>query len=245
MVVAATSLVSGTAAAFEYFSVNQDSAVLSEPQPGSGVIAELSRGQILLQIDQQGEWSKVFFLSDQKQPLKGWLLSTAITASATHQPGLKTEETVYYISKVDKLRLRKGPGTQFQVVGALDLKQVVKRLHTEAGWMKVKYKTDGGNAAQAWTAMNYLKPVRSVEELKGESTSSTKLKPTVSGLYRVKGSKVNFRQGPGISFPVVGQLNHDQQVKVVAEKGEWKQINYDLLGREVSGWMVGSFLRPM
>lgn len=231
--------------AFEYYSVNRDTLVLSMPSANSSVVAPLTRGEVLLQIDEQGEWSKVFFLSPDKQPLKGWLLSSAINAQAKVHAGAVSNSTDYFSSTVDKLRLRKGPGAGFEVLGTLSRKQIVKRLHTEGGWAKIKYKTASGSASQAWVSASYLKPVNSAEDFKQQPRSALVPVEVTTNQYRVIGSKVNFRQGPDTSFPVIGQLNHDQQVKIIAEQGDWKKIHYDLLGKELSGWMAGRFLKPM
>ncbi|WP_432473191.1 SH3 domain-containing protein [Amphritea sp. HPY] len=235
-------MISGIASAFEYYSVNRDTLVLSMPSVNGTVVAPLARGQVLLQIDEQGDWSKVFFLSPEKQPLKGWLLSNTINAQAKVRAGTGANSTDYFSSSVDKLRLRMGPGADFEVLGTLSRKQVVKRLHSEGDWAKIRYRTASGSAAQSWVAAAYLKPVTSPADFKQQSVTASVNQ--TANLYRVTGSKVNFRQGPDTSFPVIGQLNRDQQVKIIAEQGEWKKIRYDLLGKELSGWMVGRFLKP-
>jgi len=87
--------------------------------------------------------------------------------------------------------------------------------------------------------------VNSAEDFKQQSRSTLVSEGVTKNQHRVIGSKVNFRRGPDTSFPVIGQLNNDQQVSIIAEQGDWKKVQYGLLGDELSGWMAGRFLKLM
>ncbi len=231
--------------AFEYFVVNQAAKVFSAPD-SNDVIMQLNKGNVLLEIDQQGNWSKVFLLTPKKEPLKGWVLRKNLTSQ--QQGATRTvdkDSGEYYTVAVNALRLRSGPGEEHPVVGGLKLDQMVKPLHREGKWLKIRYRNESGNTAQAWTAARFLKPVKVAS--KGKATISahkaSSAKPDRGKiLYRVKGRQVNFRSGPGAEYRVIGQLNKPQQVEVIASQQEWKKISTNLNGEKVTGWIVSHLL---
>ena len=230
--------------AFDYFMVNRTTEVFSAPG-GEEVMSQLTKGNVLLEIDKQGEWSKVFFLTAQKQPLKGWVLSRNLTAQQKGTSRSVSEDGgEYYTVSVKALRLRKGPGSEHPVVGALKRDQMVKQLHRDGEWVKVRYRNESGSTAQAWTAVKYLQPSKAAP--KAETTVSFKAlvnsAEAVAPVLRVKGMQVNFRSGPGPNYRVVGRLSHPQEVEVIASQKEWKKVRVDLKGKEVTGWIVGRLL---
>ncbi|MBQ0755909.1 MAG: SH3 domain-containing protein [Amphritea sp.] len=233
--------------AFEYFVVNQTAKVLSAPDSNE-VITQLNKGNVLLEIDKQGSWSKVFFLTSEKQPLKGWVLSEHLSAQqqGASRPVSESEDSgKYYTVAVNVLRLRSGPGGDQPIVGGLKRDQMVKKLHREGKWVKVRYRNESGNTAQAWTAARFLKSVKAIPQGKISISAPTPslTKPDAgNGLFRVKGTQVNFRSGPGAEYRVVGQLSNPQHVEVIASQKEWKKIRADLNGKGVTGWIVERLL---
>lgn len=228
-------LVASAASAFEYYSVTQGTPVYSAPE-NNQTVTELLAGQMVLQIDQRGAWSQVFFLSPEKQPLKGWLLTRLIDPVASNQTAGATSggQTGSYMASVDNLRLRSGPGTEFEVVGQLNKQQQVQVVRREAGWFRVQYRATSGSNREAWVLGKYLQ------------VSGAAAQPFVkTGRYRVNGSKVNFRAGPATSYAVVGQLSNSQVVEVIEVAQGWMKISYDLLGQQVTGWMSDSFLERL
>lgn len=228
--------------AFDYFVVSHDSAVYSAPDNGQA-LAHLSKGNVLLQIDKKGAWSKVFFLSPDRQPLKGWVLSEKLTAqqSGQQRPSLGDGNTLTVTA--NSLRLRQGPGTNFPVVGRIKLNQQVVERQRQGDWVKVAYHTASGQAAEAWTAGRFLR-----------STQQTGVKQAVtpalsvekaSGRYQVKGTNINFRSGPGTHFSAVGKLSHPQQVAAIERQDGWVKVSADLNDRVATGWILERLLRPV
>lgn len=238
LVMALLAMLPGTAAAFEYFVVNQQVQVYTKPG-SSEPMAKLAAGEVLLEIDKQGGWSKVFFLNDQKQPLKGWMKSQFLTAQGAAS-GAADSDTTYYSATVNNLRLRKGPGADQPVVGRLQKSQMVKLLTEAGGWSKVKYKDSAGVTGQAWTASRYLKPMSSASQ-----TTVAQPKASVIKNAQVTASDVNFRSGPGANYRVLGQLSQPLKVELLESRAEWRKVRAKLNGSVVTGWMVNRFLRPV
>lgn len=60
-------------------------------------------------------------------------------------------------------------------------------------------------------------------------------------IHEVTGSRVNMRQGPGTTYPVIGTLFYDDQVEVLDDLGNgWVQLRK--VGDNRIGWMAARFV---
>ena len=61
--------------------------------------------------------------------------------------------------------------------------------------------------------------------------------PAAADLRAVTGNRVNMRNGPGTSYPVIGRLTRGQEVEVISEPGNgWLQLRVSDTGNV--GWMA-------
>ncbi|SEQ11762.1 SH3 domain-containing protein [Amphritea atlantica] len=240
------SMISPLVMAFDYFVVNHEAEVYSAPD-SSELLTRLGQGSVLLEIDKKGSWSRVFFLSADKQPLKGWMLSSYLTAQQQGQSEPVAEGQRYSVT-VSSLRLRQGPGSQYGVVGSLSLNQQVTELQRQDEWVKVQYRNRSGHNAEAWTAVRFLRSVGSSGAQQPASGSGQPAagKQNMSAVpYQISGRHVNFRSGPGTGFAVVGQVSAPQRVEVVGQQKGWMKINVDQGETTVSGWISQRFLKQV
>ncbi|MCV6612178.1 MAG: SH3 domain-containing protein [Amphritea sp.] len=229
--------------AFEYYVVNQDTTVFESPG-SSQSMTDLYKGQMLLKIDQKGNWSRVFFLSADKQPLKGWLPAGMITPQGA-PAGVDLASDNSLIVNVDTLRIRKGPGSKHAVVGALKREQMVKPLAVEGEWVQVQYLDAKGATQVVWTARRYLKPVTVTAKPADSSDVSASVSAVKDARYQVIGDNVRVRKGPGTNYKIAGKLSKNQQVEVLSSKGSWKQIRVSNGENLLVGWTTERFLKPL
>ncbi len=71
----------------------------------------------------------------------------------------------------------------------------------------------------------------------GEGASSPQPK---APYWYVTGNRVNLREGPGTSNPVVGQVTLGMEAEVLSNQDGWFEIR--LANGAVSGWISGKFL---
>ena len=123
------------------------------------------------------------------------------------------DETVYAISQVN---VRSGPGFNHAVIGKLEGGDSVKRTGIgKHGWSRITYE-----GKTAYVANNYVTP--DSPETAGGATYQ-EVNQTVKAT-----AKVNVRKGPGVGYPVLGQLKAAEQVTRtgIGSKG-WSRIKYD------------------
>ena len=237
--------------AFEYYVVKQDTNVYESPG-SSQSMSGLHKGQMLLKIDQKGNWSRVFFLSADKQPLKGWLPEGMISPQGA-PAGVDLASDNALMVNVETLRIRKGPGSKHAVVGALKREQRVKPLATEGEWVQVQYLDAKGATQVAWTARRYLKPVarankpvvRAQVAAQSSADSSAENRAADDTRYQVTGDNVRVRKGPGTNYKIAGKLSKNQKVEVLNSNGNWKQIRVSNGDKLLVGWTTERFLKPL
>jgi len=117
------------------------------------------------------------------------------------------------------LRLRSGPGLNFEIIGMLYRNNLVNGGDIQGDWVEV---TTIDNQ-MGWSHRAYL-------ELQDEPI------PVSDGdIYRVDATSLNLRQGPGTKYSVIGSLSKSEMVKglsISADKS-WVQIERT---NGVQGW---------
>ncbi len=231
--------------------------VRSGPGLGYDRYGSLSKGTKVYKRDQCGEWVKC------KTPGgEGWIRQDLLefdvkagrqlaqeAGSGAASRGLKSAKA--YING-DRVRLRRGPSTESEVIALLNKGQVVhvfgekgdwKQVTVQggntgwvAGWL-IKYETDSGNAPNV-DPLPDAPPDFPPPEYPSASADQEKLYAWIDG------NKVNVRAGPGTDQPVRLQLSRGQKVEVLGANGHWCQVKVPPgdVGW-VAGWVI-SFLPP-
>lgn len=129
-----------------------------------------------------------------------------------------TEATV----TVSGLRIRKGPGTGFQVIGSLNKGQAVEVLKANDQWAEIR---TGG--IQGWVAREFVQ-----ERSSQKSSESAK-----SGIVTV--DALNVRETPSLTARSLGKLAKGAQVPVHSQNNDWTEITYS--GKKA--WISSQFLQ--
>jgi uncharacterized protein YgiM (DUF1202 family) len=131
------------------------------------------------------------------------------------------------------INVRSGPGTQFEIVGQLaegDTVPVTGRDGENARWYRVTLTDDQQGWVSSFTVM-----------LDGAATDLPIVAPGVapeSNLVRiVTFGRVNVRNGPGINYDVIGQLDVNEEARATARNNrnnDWLYIEHEI----VIGWVA-------
>lgn len=114
---------------------------------------------------------------------------------------------------VDKLNIRSGPSTSYDIIGAFKKEDNVDLISIKDGWYKIKLE-DG---KKAWTNGQYI-------TLDGEITVN----------------KLNVRKGPDIKYDIVDVKEKSDNIKIIsAEKNGWYEIE---LSDNKTGFVCGNYV---
>ena len=130
-----------------------------------------------------------------------------------------------YLVTANVLRIRSGPGSTFEVIGALFRNNIVEGTEINGDWIRV---TSPDNKT-GWSHRGFLELMDESPPAPGEES------------YRVDASTLNVRQGPGLSYAVIGSLKKGDVVEGFAISGDnqWAQIRTPT---GLAGWASLNYL---
>ena len=128
----------------------------------------------------------------------------------------------------NRLNMRKGPSTDYTLVGTLDKGVKVKAIEksSDGKWLKINY-----NSQNVWVNFAYLqKDKSSNNDIKLDSQYETT-------------ANVNMRKGPSTDYTKI--IIVPAQTKIIPIKsssdGKWVQINY----KNVTGWISAQYIKTV
>jgi len=135
------------------------------------------------------------------------------------------------------LNVRAGPGYNYQIIGGYSWNTGVTLLgrNTTGSWLQI-YLSDN---RQGWVSARYIYTTYPVNWLPVVDTDPW---PTPDPVAYVKVYRLNFRSGPGLTFPIVDRLPHGTQVGLLGRNYDSSWVMVDL-GRDGVAWVYASYLR--
>ena len=197
--------------------------IRSGPGTNYSILGYLTEGTAVTVTEKRSggalEWGKID---------KGWIClnyvqlngNVTTTPSTPSAPSTPTTTVTGYANVQDWLRIRTGPGTNYEIAGFLGPREKV--TITER---KKVGSVEWGKIANGWVSMEYI-----VIESSG-STSTTPAQPVTKTIVA---DCLRVRQGAGTSNTIVGFLYYGTKVQVLETK---TLSNGEVWGRINSGWI--------
>lgn len=181
----------------------EDLNVREGPGLSYKVIEKVQKNKQFPLVKEQGDWYQIKLSSEKTGWVANWLVSkkekTTTTGKSTGQTGTITGSN---------LRVRTGPGTNYQVVGSLNKGDTVEILEQNGNWLKINAKIGKG-----WISKDYVK----TNQVQATSTKSGK----------VTASNLNVRSTPSLNGKVLGKLAKGTTVTIHSEKTGWVEITFN------------------
>jgi lysozyme len=122
------------------------------------------------------------------------------------------------------LNVRSGPGVSYPIVAGIYYGQRAKVLKRQNGWALFE-------SPSGWSSEAYLSFSQGASSLPAENPTTT---AATYGICNTSG--LNVRNGPGVTYSIVGGLTYGQRVKILNHKNGWAQIE------SPAGWCNESYL---
>jgi len=122
------------------------------------------------------------------------------------------------------VNVRSGPSTSFSVIQQIQPGTKYPVVDQEGDWVKIQLTGD----KFGWVA-NWLLAIS--EDSPTESTLN-------KDYVRINVDKLNVRSGPSTDYSIIGSLQRDELVKVIAVEQGWYKINFN----EEIGYIAGEFV---
>jgi SH3-like domain-containing protein len=114
------------------------------------------------------------------------------------------------------VRLRSGPGTDFERVGQVSTNRILSIFREEDGW----YKCSTDNGQQGWIYGQFVEPMQ-------------------NKMAVVKGVRLNLRESPSLDTLVRGQLQRGDVVLELERRKSWSMVR---IAAGKSGWVNNKYL---
>lgn len=111
--------------------------------------------------------------------------------------------------------LRKGPGSNYEVITTLPKGIKINVIGREGYWLKIESKHGG--------KPGYIDEQFARAESGAPSTPRMAAITSAAGAYRTL-ADVDLRQGPGTKYPVVAKIPAGIRVNVVRAEGDWLRV---------------------
>ena len=165
---------------------------------------------------------------------------------------VSTKSGVVFTEK-GKLNVRKGPGTNYGIIGRLNRGDSVSIAETKDGWHKILYGTSFAYVMAKFVKMDGeaqpIAPTQTSTETTDSASSTTESTTPATGSSNIstqadpigtatiKANAVNVRQGPGTNYERIGGLTQGKSVEVYeGTKDGWIKIKYGAN----EGWILQS-----
>ena len=192
--VAATTAVICTSAFAANVVSTTDVNVRSGPDNSYAVLTVMRKGTSSEKLGMNGNWVKVKVNGKTGYVYKSFLKEDAASAETP------TEKKTVSIT-ASSLNIRSGPGTKYDIIGAVKKGKTVTVVGTNGDWYKIEYNGKDGYINKKYT--------------KDQTKTVT-----------ITANSLNVRSGPGTKYNIIGKLKKGSTAVAVEKSGDWYKIQY-------------------
>lgn len=184
------------------------------------IVIQAARGESFPLVKEEKEWIQIKLPNNKLGWVANWLVKKEISKAATNQNG----SSVGNVS-VDGLRVRNGPGLNFQTIGHLNKGIKVSILETNESWIRIST-----GSMEGWVSSEFVTSSSGQAQTSPtESTSST---------TAISTDNLNVRNDASIQADIIGKLSKGEQVNVISSTKEWVQIDF----KGQKGWVSAQYV---
>ncbi|RFU71614.1 N-acetylmuramoyl-L-alanine amidase [Peribacillus saganii] len=183
------------------------------------IVQQLQKGDSCEVINQQGDWIEISSGAGQSGWVANWLVQK--------DDASKEERTKEGTAETDNLRIRSGPGMDFQITGSLKKGVTFQVMKQNESWVKIQYGDKEG-----WVSSEFV----SFKKVKDEKKKKQKKTNSKKGV--ISAELLNVRTEPKKSSTLAGKLAKNTEVKVYSKKGDWIEIEF----KGESGWVREEYI---
>lgn len=193
--------------------------VRESPGLDKPIIGKLTIGTSYKWIEEKNGWIKIQYSNQQTGWVAAYLVNKQQSVSSNETETISN--TNYATVTESGLRLRKGPGTNYQVLTTLSKNMQVSVHQTQGDWVEVS--TSIGNG---WVHKDFVQMDGNVQNTAtNDSTSVQSSQAQVSVATVIKDS-INVRSEASTNSTIIGKLSKDTIIHIIEEQGEWAKIHY-------------------
>ncbi|MGD7009783.1 SH3 domain-containing protein [Metabacillus sp. 84] len=180
-----------------------------------GIEAIAKKNETYPVLERKKEWVKLSLPGNRT----GWAASWLVQIQSS-------SKTKMVSTKSSDLRIRKGPGTGYSVVGTFPAGKQAAVLKTEGDWTNISY-----NGVKGWISTRYIEA--------SSGSSAEKTQPASGPTGYITAASLNVRSAPNPAASMLGSVKKGTPVTILKTEGSWHRISYS--GK--TGWVSKEYVK--
>lgn len=188
------------------------------------LVTQTDKGDKFPYVAEEGDWIQLQLPNGKTGWIANWLISKSNTPPFSK---ISSKEYSLAFANTNKLRIRTGPGTNFQIIGYLNKGQKATILDGNENWIKISSSFGSG-----WVSNQFL----DIQSAQSSPTASSTNPEVKTGT--VVGDNVNVRTEPALSGSIVGKLSKGMTLTIYSTKSDWLEIHFS----NKKAWVSSKFI---
>ncbi|WP_419393659.1 SH3 domain-containing protein [Cytobacillus praedii] len=185
------------------------------------VVEQVNKGESYPYLSEKKDWIEIQLKDGKRGWAADWLVS--LESSKTSSTSVSQSKNNHATITADGLRVRKGPGTKYQVIGTISKGENYKVLAADGDWIQLETSNGAG-----WVSSEFV-------QFKSKPVNNTNSK-TMNG--KITSNSLNIRSEPSRNSSIIGKLNAGDRVKILSQKNGWTEISHS--GKRV--WISSQYV---
>jgi N-acetylmuramoyl-L-alanine amidase len=192
------------------------------------VVKQVKKGETFKLIKEENNWIQIKLSNN----LNGWVANWLVEKE-------KEKETISNPSSlgtitVDGLRVRNGPGLNFQTIGHLNNGGQVSVLERNENWTKIS-----SGEMNGWISSEFI-----IVENGQASNQNAETKPSYRPTAIVTVDSLNVRNAASLQSKVIGRLQKGERIEIISSTKEWVEFSFEGQTAWISSQFVEIDLNP-
>lgn len=170
------------------------------------IVGTYSKGTKMTVTGAKGSWYAVKY-NGKTGYVRYDYMSISVATKTTTSSSTSSKTTYTGVITGTDVRMRKGAGTSYSIVGTYDKGTKMTITGSQQGWYKVSY-----NGKTGYVSADYMR-------------LSPKTAYSSAKTGTVKGSDVRLRMGPSTSFTTVTTVGNGTKLKISGVYGDWYEVS--------------------
>lgn len=186
------------------------------------VVQQVKKGESFQFMKEDNDWIQIKLSNNQYGWVANWLVQKG------NKQGPSSNSKSIGNVNVDGLRIRNGPGLNFQTIGHINKGTQVNLIEKNENWIKIS-----SSSIEGWVSSEFVNFSNGQASEKA-NTASTSLYSAI-----VTVDSLNVRSDASLESDIVGKLQKGEKVEVLSSTQEWVQVDYQ--GQKA--WVSSEFVK--
>lgn len=175
------------------------------------LVTQVKKGEKYPILKEKNDWSQISLSNGKTGWVANWLTRKTNSSRAADSADTPISSAT---ASTDQLRVRSGPGINFQIIGYLNKGQKVTVIEENENWIKIST-----SIGEGWVSNQFI-----MIDSRRSSNSSDKNHDTRKGI--ITESTQFVRKDPSSTSKALGKLTKGMKITIYSQKKDWLEINY-------------------